>query len=116
MREAMSLAQEANRYLDAKAPWKTIKGDRDSASMAISTALGVICCLKTVLYPFLPFSSEKLHRLLGYEGFVEEGGWTFSVPPAGQRLASPEPLFAKLDDRVAEEENNRLEESVLTAG
>ncbi len=116
MREAMSLAQEANRYLDAKAPWKTIKGDRDSAATAISTALGVICCLKTVLYPFLPFSSEKLHRLLGYEGCVQEGGWTFSVPPAGQRLALPEPLFAKLDDRVVEEENSRLEESVLTAG
>jgi len=69
-----------------------------------------------VLYPFLPFSSEKLHRLLGYEGFVEEGGWTFSVPPAGQRLALPEPLFTKLDEAVVEEENSRLEESVLTAG
>ncbi len=116
MREAMSLAQEANRYLDTKAPWKTIKGDRDSAATAISTVLGVICCLKTVLYPFLPFSSEKLHRLLGYEGSVGEGGWTFSVPPAGQRLASPEPLFAKVDDKVIDEENNRLEESVLPVG
>jgi len=116
MREAMSLAQEANRYLDTKAPWKTIKEDRDSAATAISTVLGVICCIKTVLYPFLPFSSEKLHRLLGYEGSVEEKGWIFSVPPAGQRLASPEPLFAKLDDSVAEEENNRLERSVLPIG
>ncbi|GAG50172.1 unnamed protein product, partial [marine sediment metagenome] len=116
MREAMSLAQEANRYLDTKAPWKTIKGDRDSAATAISTVLGVICCLKTVLYPFLPFSSEKLHRLLGYEGSVEEEGWAFSLPPAGQRLAPPEHLFAKLDDKVIEEENNRLEERVLTAG
>ncbi len=116
MREAMSLAQEANRYLDTKAPWKIIKEDRDSAAMAISTVLGVICCLKTVLYPFLPFSSEKLHRLLGYEGCVEEGGWAFSTPPAGQRLALPEPLFAKLDDTVAEEEDSRLEQGVLTPG
>jgi len=116
MREAMSLAQEANRYLDTKAPWKTIKEDRDAAATAISTVLGVICCLKTILYPFLPFSSEKLHRLLGYEGCVEEGGWTFSVPPAGQRLASPEPLFAKLDDMIVEEENSRLEQSALPLG
>ena len=78
--------------------------------------LGVICCLKTVLYPFLPFSSEKLHRLLGCEGFLEGEGWTFSVPPAGQRLAPPEPLFTKLDDSVVEEENSRLEQSVLTPG
>jgi methionyl-tRNA synthetase len=116
MREAMSLAHEANRYLDTKAPWKTIKEDRDDAASAISTALGVICCLKTVLYPFLPFSSEKLHTMLGFEGDVEQGGWAFAVPNAGQRLAPPEPLFAKLDDSIVEEENSRLEQSVLTAG
>jgi methionyl-tRNA synthetase len=116
MREAMSLAQEANRYLDTQAPWKTIKDDRDSAATTISTVLGVIGCLKTLLYPFLPFSSERLHHLLGFEGSVEEGGWTFCIPRAGQRLAPPEPLFAKLDDQVVEEENNRLEQSAVAPG
>lgn len=116
MRAAMSLAQEVNRYLDAKAPWKTIKEDREAAAEALSTAVGVICCLKTVLYPFLPFSSERLHRLLGFDGSVEQGGWTISVPLAGQKLESPEPLFAKLDESVVETENNRLEQSVLTPG
>jgi len=114
MREAMSLAQEANRYLDAKAPWKTIKDDRDSAAAALCTALGAICCLKTVLYPFLPFSSEKLHRLLGFDGAMEQVGWALQVPSAGQKLAPPEPLFAKLDESVVELENSRLEQSVLT--
>ena len=113
MREAMSLAHEANRYLDTKAPWKTIKEDRDSAATALSTALGVICCLKTVLYPFLPFSSGKLHRLLGFEGTVEGGDWSISAPQTGQKLASPEPLFTKLDDEIVDEENNRLEQSAL---
>ena len=113
MREAMALAQEANRYLDAKAPWKTIKDDRDSAATALSTALGVICCLKTVLYPFLPFSSGKLHRLLGFEGAVEGGDWSILAPQTGQKLASPEPLFTKLDDKIVDEENNRLEQSAL---
>ena len=113
MREAMSLAHEANRYLDTKAPWKTIKEDRDSTATALSTALGVICCLKTVLYPFLPFSSGKLHRLLGFEGTVEGGDWSISAPQTGQKLASPEPLFTKLDDEIVDEENNRLEQSAL---
>jgi methionyl-tRNA synthetase len=114
MREAMALAQEANRYLDAKAPWKTIKDDRESAAVALYTTLGVICCLKTALYPFLPFSSEKLHRLLGFDGVVEQAGWAIQMPSAGQKLAPPEPLFAKLDESVVELENSRLEQSVLT--
>jgi len=116
MREAMGLAQEANRYLDAKAPWKTIKDDRDSAAAALCTTLHVICCLKTLLYPFLPFSSEKLHTLLGFKGALEETGWAIQPPPAGQKLAPPEPLFAKLDESVVEVENRRLEQSVLTPG
>ena len=116
MREAMALAQEANRYLDNKAPWKRINEDRDSAATAIFTVIGVLCCLKTVLYPFLPFSSGKLHRLLGFEGEVSDGGWTFTVPQAGQRLLPPEHLFAKLDEKVIEKENALLEQSSLHPG
>jgi methionyl-tRNA synthetase len=116
MREAMSLAQEANRYLDAKSPWKTIKDDRDSAAMAVWTAVIVICSLKTVLYPFLPFSSQNLHRLLGFVGSVEEAGWRLMMPEPGQRLLEPEPLFAKLDDSVVDEEEKRLHESMLSPG
>ena len=116
MREAMALAQEANRYLDNKAPWKRINEDRDSAATAIFTVIGVLCCLKTVLYPFLPFSSGKLHRLLGFEGEVSDGCWTFTVPKAGQRLLPPEHLFAKLDDKIIEKEDALLEQSSLHPG
>jgi methionyl-tRNA synthetase len=71
-------------------------------------AIAVISCLKTILYPFLPFSSQRLHELLGYNGKVEDAGWKFDVPPAGQKLISPTPLFTKLEDEVAEEETKRL--------
>lgn len=111
IREAMMLAQEANRYLDNKAPWKKVKDDREDAAVALVTVLGLISCLKTVFYPFLPFSSEKLQRLLGFEERIEQAGWTFTMPPAGQRLPPPEHLFAKLDEKVIEEENFTLEKS-----
>ncbi len=113
VREIMALAQEANRYLDNKAPWKKINEDRDSAATAIFTIIGVISCLKTVFYPFLPFSSERLHRLLGFDGEVGDRGWAFTVPQAGQRLPPPEHLFAKLDDKIVEKENALLEQSIL---
>ena len=112
----MTLAQEANRNLDNKAPWKRINEDRDSAATSVFTVIGVICCLKTVLYPFLPFSSQKLHHLLGFGGKIEDAGWSFVVPQAGQELAPPEHLFSKLDDKVVEKENALLVKSSLHSG
>jgi len=111
IRTAMSLAQEANRYLDDKAPWKAIKEDRPGAARSLYTALCVISRLKTMLYPFLPFSSQKLHELLGFKGKIEEYGWQPHSPPPGQKLLPPEPLFSKLDDKLVEEETARLGQS-----
>jgi methionyl-tRNA synthetase len=108
IRCAMSLAQETNRFLDSQAPWKTIKEDTEAAANSVYTALCVLSVLKTILYPFLPFSSEKLHTFLGFEGSVKESGWIFQSPLPGRKLCQPQPLFVKLDESVIEEENSRL--------
>ena len=105
---AMYRAQEANQYLDRKSPWKILKEDRQAAADSLYVALYVISCLKTVLYPFLPFSSQKVHEYLGFEGKVEDYGWKPTVPPPGQKLLPPEPLFTKLDEGLVEEETGRL--------
>jgi len=103
---AMVLAQEANRYLDDKSPWKVIKEDRETAATALYVALGVISALKTALYPFLPFSSQKLHKMMGFDG--DEDGWKLRLPEGGQKLGEPKPLFTKLDEKLVEEETARL--------
>ncbi len=108
IKTAMSLAQEANRYLDDKAPWKAIKQDRQAAATAIYVALSVLSALKIVFYPFLPFSSERLHRYLGFSDGIETGGWKFNSLPVGQKLPPPEPLFRKLDESIVSEETSRL--------
>lgn len=105
---AMALAQEANRYLDERAPWKAIKVDRAAAAQSLYTSIGVIGALKTALAPFLPFSSERLHGYLGLPGDVASAGWRFELPLAGAALAEPEPLFRKLDPSIVEEEEARL--------
>jgi len=104
----MSLAQEANRYLDIKSPWKIIEQDRPASGTALYVALCVLSCLRTALYPFLPFSSQKLHQLLGFDGEVKDDGWQLHLPSPGQKLLEPRPLFAKLDDKLIEEETARL--------
>jgi len=108
IRSAMSLAQETNRYLDEKSPWKLIKQDRQASATVLYAAIAVLSCLSTALYPFLPFSSQRLREFLGFEGSIEDYGWQLTVPQPGQKLLPPQPLFTKLDEELVEEETARL--------
>ena len=107
---AFSLAQEANRYLDQEAPWRSVRTEKDDAARTLWTSIAVINCLKTLLYPFLPFSSETLHTMLGLDGSVRDAGWSWDAQTvaAGQLLEDPVALFTKLEDTVVEEEAQRV--------
>ena len=130
---AVDLAREANVYLQVSEPWKTIKVDRARAATSLYVALRVIDNLKTLFYPFLPFSSNELHAQLGYDGdllgeirietfhessrshtaAVYQPGkhtqrWMPSQLPPGQPLREPKALFKKLDEKIAEEEKAKL--------
>jgi methionyl-tRNA synthetase len=108
IKQAMSLAQASNRYLDEQAPWKTIKTARKTSATSVYTALSTLTALKTAFYPFLPFSSERLHSFLGFDGSVKERGWGIQFLPPGQVLRQPQPLFVKLDEDIIAEESSRL--------
>ncbi len=133
-REAMALAREVNRYLDEKAPWFQIRENREAAATTIFVALRAIDSLKLLLAPVLPFSSEQVHRFLGYESplFGEQviepgtasGGhevltyrpaaaegedcWRPSELEPGRPLSQPVVLYQKLDESVVEAERQRL--------
>lgn len=106
LKRVMLLAQETNRYLEEKSPWK--ETDEDKKATSLYTALCSISSLKTMLYPFLPSSSAKLHFLLGEKENIEKGGWAIHKPEPGTTLPPPEHLFKKLDEKLAVEELYRL--------
>jgi len=134
--EAMRISSLANQYVAEQAPWALVKTDRDRAATVLNVALRAVDSLKTLLTPFLPFTSQVVHELLGHEGLiagpieflttVEEdgsshevltgdyaswvGAWQPSELPAGQALREPRPLFRKLPPELAEEELARAEQ------
>ena len=110
LQSAMGLAQAANRYLEQKAPWRAVRESPEAAATTLWTALATINCLKTALCPFLPFSSERLHGMLGFDGEARSEGWTWrpdGIEP-GRALGRPEHLFEKLDEALIEREAQRL--------
>ncbi len=106
------MAQETNRYLDARAPWRSIRTDRQDAATTLFVAIQVINCLKVILAPFLPFSSQRLHEYLGFEGPVEHEKWDYdylvTAIRGGNPMRQPKPLYTKLDPQLVEEETQRL--------
>ena len=100
---SMGLARDANRYLDAQAPWQQVKTDKAAAGRTLYTVMQALMALRVTLNPFLPFSSQRLHELLGRDGNVEDVGWRFETSEPGAPLPEPKPLFTKLDDFVADE-------------
>ena len=123
--ESMRLATLVNRYANEQEPWAIIDSDRERAGTVLYVALRAIDSLKTLFAPFLPFSSQAVHELLGYEGTIAGpldllevgekgdehevltgeydqwiGTWSPSELPAGQELPKPRPLFKKLDPEV----------------
>jgi methionyl-tRNA synthetase len=135
LQEGMRLAALGNQYVAEQAPWSKLDADRERAATILYVALRAIDSLKTLLTPFLPFSAQRLHEMLGYDDViagplvfesVDEGGaehvvltgdyatwggrWAPGALPAGQILREPEPLFAKLDpERVVADELARME-------
>ena len=101
---AMAMAQEANAYLNETAPWKTAKDDPRRTATSLYTALCVINALKVALYPFLPFSSQRIHEFLGLAGDVSGEEWPARRPEAGSPLRQPEPLFRKIETTAVEGE------------
>ena len=95
---AMAVARAANRYLDEQAPWKQIKVDRDAAGTTIYVMLQVLSGLRVLFYPYLPFSSQKLHEYLGFAGNVSAANWRPKPVPVGISLPVPAPLFPKLEE------------------
>ncbi|MDQ6938329.1 MAG: class I tRNA ligase family protein, partial [Actinomycetota bacterium] len=135
--EAIGVVADANRYLSDQAPWK-LKDDPTRMGTVLHTALQVIDDAKTLLTPFLPSSSTRVHAALGGTGawapmpelvevheataagtpsypvltgdYSASPAWTSTPLPVGRPLAAPTPVFTKLEPSVVDEELARLAE------
>jgi methionyl-tRNA synthetase len=94
---AMAYAQEVNGYLNETEPWKTAKSDRERTATSLYVALCAIEALKVALYPYLPFSSRRIHGFLGHGDTVEEQGWEPRRAQPGTPLGAIAPLFPKIE-------------------
>ena len=110
--EIMNLARDGNKYFNDSEPWKTIKTNKERCGTALNICLQAIYTLAELFSPVLPFSSEKLFKMLNTKP-VE---WKDCGKPKlkeNHQLKDSEILFPKIDDEKIESQVNKLQESNL---
>ena len=107
-KEAMNLARIGNKYIADSEPWKVVKTDPERVKTIIYISLQLTANLAIAFEPFLPFSSEKLRKMLNMESFEWNRLGRTDLLQAGHRLAKPELLFEKIEDDVIEVQVQKL--------
>ncbi|SHN12295.1 methionyl-tRNA synthetase [Cyclobacterium lianum] len=111
-REALALmmdfARTGNKYLADTEPWKTVKADPERTGTILHIALNIAANLSIVSAPFLPFTAEKIKKMLG----LEIPDWTqagrIDLLKSGNKINEAHLLFQKVEDSTVEKQVEKL--------
>ncbi len=96
--EMMNLARLGNKYLTDSEPWKIFKTDPDRVKTIMYISLQICANLAIVSAPFLPFTSEKLSKMLNFDKLL----WSFAgktdLLDVEHIINKAELLFEKIED------------------
>lgn len=108
LKEIMQLPAFGNRYFDYAEPWRTLKTDKDKCNETLFHCLKLIEACEILFRPYLPFTSEKIRRMLNLERREWDcvvGGELLKTKP---QLGEIEILFSKIPDEKIELEVKKL--------
>jgi methionyl-tRNA synthetase len=132
--ELMNVARLGNKYLADEEPWKVMKDNPERVKTQMYVALQIAAALSVLSEPFLPFTAEKLKKILNIPlhvvaEYVLENATRISKPksllersltwdsisetsdliPAGHHIGQAELLFAKIEDEEIQKQIDKLE-------
>ena len=111
LKEAMNLARIGNKYIADCEPWKVAKTDMKRVETILNISLQLVANLAIAIEPFLPFSSDKLRKMIGLDTFDwNQLGATDLLQP-GHQLGEPALLFEKIEDSVIDLQLKKLEDT-----
>jgi methionyl-tRNA synthetase len=100
MQTLRSIWSAGNVYLDRKAPWATIREDREATAVTLRTATNLIALYARLSAPVIPATADLLLDSLGVA--EDARAWPSQIDltaiPAGAPTAVPGVLFRKVTD------------------
>jgi methionyl-tRNA synthetase len=101
--ETMNLVRDANKYFNDTEPWKTVKEDKQRCATIINVCLQLCHTFAILFSPVLPFTSEKLLKMLNADksNFLWNKSYELCLAD-NHILNKPEILFTKIEDSEIE--------------
>ena len=106
--EFMNLARLGNKYLTENEPWKTFPADPVRTGTILNISLQICAQLSIVGEPFLPFSSDKIRKMLTLHFPTWDDATNLEWLKAGTLLNQADYVFDKIDDAQIEAQVQRL--------
>lgn len=100
LKEAMNLARLGNKYLADTEPWKMYKQDPERVATILNISMQITANLAILLEPFLPFTADKIRKMIDFADNKWEHAGSANLLKAGHKLNQPELLFDKIEDET----------------
>jgi methionyl-tRNA synthetase len=106
--ELMNLARLGNKYLTDAEPWKLFKDSPGRVQTILNVSLQICASLTVLCEPFLPFTAEKLKKMLR----LDSASWLDAGKPdllaPDHEIDQPNLLFEKIEDSQVEYQVQKL--------
>ncbi|MEA5428952.1 methionine--tRNA ligase [Arcicella lustrica] len=109
----MDVARLGNKYLAETEPWKVIKTDRERTATILNIGLQIAANLSILAEPFLPFTAEKIRRILNIEAFAWSEAGRADLLVEGQTVTNIGLLFEKVEDATVAAQVQKLEDAKM---
>jgi methionyl-tRNA synthetase len=117
LRVVMEISSAGNALLQFNEPWKTVKDEPEMVKVVLNLALQYVAVLSVAIRPFLPFSADRLRKMLNLGALRDKGdllailnelveGNPVVLP--NHALGQPEHLFSRIPDEVIDAQIAKL--------
>ena len=111
LKDAMAYSRIGNKYLADTEPWKVVKTDPERVKTILNIALQITANTAIAIEPFMPFSAEKMLKMLAMDKFGWEQLGSMELMAAGHTIGEAQLLFEKIEDDVIQAQLDKLEAS-----
>ncbi len=111
LKDAMAYSRIGNKYLADTEPWKVVKSDPERVKTILNIALQITANIAISIEPFMPFSAEKILKMLAVQKYGWEQLGSMELIAAGHTIGEPVLLFEKIEDDAIQAQLDKLEAS-----